>query len=230
MSFRFHGILIVIVLFGGAKASAQLDNLDISLSPKAKEYCHVIRFPQAWAIPRVDDKTGQRIYFGSDFGEYEFRTEAPQGTQFFVGAFTEFFGPRYDTTNHFRVDLSDPKFPIQAASREAWDTATVVAVTRKSRQLAPSPPPENKPLGLFGFQFAKSGQLWDLEFGRLSPDQSWLVLQSEALKSGPGGTRVFFDVFKAKTGEKVLTIEGTFSSSAADGPGSLLAKTGWVTD
>jgi hypothetical protein len=233
MKLASRPIPTALLLCAAASAWAQVDDLEVSLTPGAEEYCHVIQFPQVWVMPRSDEKTGQRLFFGSILGDLEFRVEGLQGSQFLVAGFTELLPPRHYTTNRFTVNLSDATSPIRDASREAWDAATVVPITRKSRFIPGNQPPEDKPLAFNGFQFAKSGEIWDQESAgpsRLSPDQAWLVLQSRARKKDQGPTRIYFDAFNVSTGKRIVTIEGTFSSDADEPPDDVLSKTGWLTE
>jgi len=120
-------------LCGSADAWAQLDDLEVTVTPVAQQYCHIIQFPEAWAgFPRTDTTTGGRLLFGSNFGEYEFRVEGGQGSNFLVSGFTEFVGTRHYTTNRFEVDFADASMSIRPVSQTAWDDATVVPVTRRS--------------------------------------------------------------------------------------------------
>lgn len=219
---------VVILLCAGVTAWGQLDDLEVTLTPAAQEYCHVLRLPEALTIPSSVQAPGLKLRFGSNLGEYEFRIEGPQGTRFLMGGFTDFYGPRSYTTNRFRVDLADPAALIGAATQAEWDAATIVPFARGSKLLPATPAGRTDPLEFNGFQFEKSGEIFDLEFSRLSPDQAWLVLQSEAIDNQFGTRRVFFDVFRADTGKKIVTIKGAFSSHLGDKPVSLLARTGWV--
>ena len=232
MSLRFRPTLLAVLFCAGANAWGQYDDLEVTLTPAAREYCHIIQFPEAWAMPRTDAKTGEPLHlglgFGSVLGELEFRIEGLQGTQFLVGGFSTYFPPRLDTTNRFRVDLSNPNSPIRVATKAAWDNATVVPITRDSRLMPANAPPDDKPLAFDGFLFDKSGELWE-QF-RLSPDQAWLVLQSGARVINQGPSNMFFDVFSADTGNKIVTIKGTFSSEIGAPPEDVLSKTGWVTE
>lgn len=230
-------LILCVTLCAGTNALAQFDDLEVTLTPVAQEYCHIIRFPQAWAMPRTDPKTGELLHLGAGFGsvtgELEFRIEGLQGTQFLVGGFSQYF-PEYDlhleTTNRFIVDLSNSSVPIGVATKAAWDAATVVPTTRRG-PIWPGYPPQDKPIAVNGLQFAKSGELWGLDPVRLSLDQAWVVLQSEALLSSKGATSIiYFDVFSAETGGKIVTIQGTFSSDAGEPSEDVLSRTGWVTE
>jgi hypothetical protein len=99
MSHSRRSILAAVLLAASANAWAQFDDLEVTLTPGARSYCHIIQFPEAWAMPRTDATTGVRLFFGSNFGELEFRSRRPQGTQFLVAGFTERFPPRDYTTN-----------------------------------------------------------------------------------------------------------------------------------
>jgi hypothetical protein len=236
---RGLSIAIIATCLVPANAWAQLGvgRLELKLTPAMQKYCHIVRFPQGWQIQRFSD-IGQPVFFdeGSDL---EFRTEGLLGTQFLVGGFKKMVGHRYDTTNRYKVDLSDPGAPLLPATRAAWDAAAVVPLSRKSTfPRGPSPTPEKR-AEFHGFQFAKSGDIWLQSFDgatRLSPDQVWLVLQSTtggANQRGP--TRVFLDVFNADTGGKVLTFEGTYSNTIGSSiysidPDGYVAQTAWLTE
>jgi hypothetical protein len=201
-------VLIATGLVSSVQVWAQFDDLDVILTPAARKYCHIIQFPQGWAVLRSDPKTGIRVLFGSNFSDYEFRVEGVLGTALLVSGFTDFFGPRVDTTNRYRVDLSDPTVGVLPARQEVWESGTVVPLTRKSAFPA-TDLPNDKHLDFHGFRFMRTGEFWaqPSEYAnRLSPDQIWLVLQSEARKSEDGSTKIFFDSFDAETGKKLITI------------------------
>src|SRR5580698_683052 len=105
MSLGRRSMLAGVLLAASANAWAQFDDLEVTLTPAARSYCHIIQFPEAWAMPRTDATTGVRLFFGSNFAELEFRSQGPQGAQFLVAGFTERFPPRAYTTNRFSVDL-----------------------------------------------------------------------------------------------------------------------------
>jgi hypothetical protein len=214
-------------------AWAQFDDLEVTLSPAAREHCHVIRLPQAWAIQHFDDRAGQHLFFGSPGSDYEFRVEGVLSTKFLVAGFTEFVGSNYYTNNRFKIDLSNPSAPVLAAHRKAWAAAAVVPLTRKSAFPPIGTVPNEKRLEFHGFQFNRTGDIWAQgsdDATRLSPDQAWLVLQSRARKDQHGPVNVFFDFFNADTGQKLFTIEGTHSSINGGDPDGVLEKTGWLTE
>jgi hypothetical protein len=225
--------LLSVSLVAEMNAWAQFDDLKVSLTPGARQYCHVIRFPQPWAIQHFDDHAGQRLFFGLPGSDYEFRVEGVLSTKFLVAGFTEFVGRNYYTNNRFKVDLSDPAASVPAVNRKVWENAAVVPLNRKSVFLPGATVTKEKRLEFNGFEFNKTGDLWGQpsnDATRLSADQSWLVLQSRAVKNQQGPTRVFFDFFQVGTGQKLFTIEGTYSSINAVDPDGVLAKTGWLTE
>lgn len=208
------------------------DFIDLKLSPVASEYCHIVQFPQGWKPQRFDDPPA---YPGIDYysSDYEFRVEGLLGTWFLVGAFTPNIERRVNSTNQYRVDLSDPTAPARPANRRTWNSAAVVPLVRKSLFTwfgirAPDHAEFN------GLQFSKTGSRWLLpdSASRLSPDSAWLALQSATLvKSTVVDIHiydVFFDVFNATTGKKLFTIRGTYSGISD--PESSLAKTAWLTE
>ena len=89
---------------------------------------------------------------------------------------------------------------------------------------------------LNGFEFKGRGDKWPLygNASRLSPDASWLILQSVKGTQRPRTqvvvTReVSFDSFNAETGKKVFTIRGTYSG-IGDDPDLCLARTACLTE
>jgi hypothetical protein len=233
---RRHYLLIFIALMAvGDVAQAQWSgDLEIVLAPTMRQYCRVLRFPQGWTIQRFDD-TGQRLVFDSDRGEYEFRVKGLLSTEFLVAGFVPGFAGllgRYDTLNRYKVDLSDSGATAVLADREDWEAAAVVPLTRKSGSPARSYP-DGKPYAFHGFQFPKSGEIWpqpSYQAMLLSPDQRWLILLSRARDKGGSPTRVFLDVFNVDTGNKILTINGTYSSPLGADPDLTLLKAAWLTE
>lgn len=84
----------------------------------------------------------------------------------------------------------------------------------------------------------KTGAQWAIpsDYGsRLSPDSTWLILQSETKipKKAPSAEYtafVYWDVFTVETGEKLITIRGTFSASWVDTASYELRRAGWLTE
>jgi hypothetical protein len=220
-------------------ARAQLDDLEVILPPAAREYCHLVRFPQGWAFPRYDKQAGQQLMFGSSGSDYEFRVDGILGTRFLVAGFTDFVGTKYYTANRYEIDLSDPTASIDPASRKRWDTATVVPLGRKSAFSPGGTVSNDATLKFHGFEFNRTGAVWGQPSGyatRLSPDAAWIVLLSTtpATKNGvydPYGTsKVFYDFYNADTGQKIFTIEGTFSSIAGVDADGAMGLSGWLTE
>jgi hypothetical protein len=227
-------ISISVVLISGTNAWAQFDDLEVTLTPAARAFCHVIRFPQGWSFPRFDKEVGQRLFFGSPNSDYEFRVEGVLSTKFLIRGFTEFVGRNYYTNNQYEVDLSDKTAPVLAVGRKAWESAAVVPPTRKSAFPPIGTVPNEKRLEFHGFQFNRTGTIWAQPSDyatRLSPDQAWLILQSSTPGTKNSSDEVFLDFFNADTGQKLFMIEGTFSS-LHNGvyPDEVLAQTGWLTE
>lgn len=209
------------------------DFIDVKLTPAVKEHCHVVRFPQGWKMQGAD-QNGQKLMVTYRASDYEFRVLGTLSTWFLVGAFTPQVASRPDATNRYRVNLSDPTASALPATDEDWNAATVLPLVRKYLPIRPRK--EDDPVVFNGFRFTKSGDRWASpgSISRLSPDSAWLVLSSV---TDAGTTRfgllssykVFLDVFSADTGEKVLTIAGTYSGLGFD-PFGCLAKTAWLTE
>jgi hypothetical protein len=210
--------------------------LEVTMSSEVRQYCHVVRFPKGWSIQHLDN-SGQALFFNEQ-GDYEFRQVAPSEATFLVGGYTTMVEHRYDTTNWYKVDLSNPMAPVGPASLKDWEAGKVVPLTRISSFPRGARPTEHEEAEFNGFQFAKTGVLW-IQYGfdtRLSPDRAWLVLQSRARnpdKHGP--TNVFLDVFNTATGQKLLTIQGVYSNHVGStvlsiDPDGYLNGTAWPTE
>jgi len=207
--------------------------IDVKLTPALRKYCHVVRFPQGWKIQPFDDM-GQHLTMELTLSDYEFRVKGLLSTWFLVGAFRPEIEHRYDASNRYRVNLSDPTAPALPASAEDWNAATVVPLTRKFQAFGTLA--KEQQIVFNGFRFTKSGAWWSgpSSVSRLSPDSAWLVLQSMTDAGTSKLTlrflyKVFMDVFNADTGEKVLTMEGKYSDYGDD-PSGGLATTAWLTE
>jgi hypothetical protein len=233
---QLFGVLLPLAvgLASEMAAWAQFDDFEISLTPAARAYCHVVRFPQGWSTQNFDAKAPQHLFFGSTHSDYEFRVDGALGTKFLMAAFTELVGTIYYANNQYEVDLSYSTAPVTAIGRKTWETAAVVPLIRKSAFPPIGTVQSDKHLEFRGLQFNKTGDIWGQPSDyatRLSPDQAWLVLQSTSIGTKPGSTKVYFDFFNADTGKKLFTIDGLFSSIRGGEPeGSVLSKTGWVTE
>jgi hypothetical protein len=215
-------------------AWAQFDDFEVSLTPASRAYCHEVRFPQGWSTQHFDDRAPQHLFFGSTHSDYEFRVEGVLSTKFLVAGYSEFVGTNYYTNNRYDLDLADATVPVTAVGRKTWDAAAVVPLIRKSAFPPIGTVPNDKRLDFHGFQFNRTGDIWGQPSDyatRLSPDQAWLVLQSTSRGTSPGSAKVFLDFFNADTEQKLFTIDGLFSSIRGGEPeGSVLSKTGWVTE
>jgi hypothetical protein len=209
-----------------------LGHIEIKLTPAMSGYCHIISFPQGWAMPRLDDHHEPLIFDYAN--EYEFRVRGVLGTEFLVGVFKKMVGHRYDAVNRYKVDLSHPSAPVLPISRAAWDASAVVPQTRKGIFPPGETMPSERRAEFHGFQFARTGDFWaqpSQGASRLSPDQAWLVLQSMTGTPEHIPNKVFFDVFSAETGKKLLLIEGAyFSAWGTYDPDGALDMTGWITE
>ena len=233
---------LIASLFMTASVRAAGDHLDVKVSAAMREYCHIIQFPQGWTSPIWDERG---MYFGREIRDYEFRVGGLLGTRFLVAGRVDFGteltqeGRRLYTTNKYEVDLSDPKAPVRPEDNEAWKSATIISLTRKRAfDLAGV---REKPIEFHGFVFDKSGELWAGLDNLLSPDQALLVLQSwtgtAAIYDGPYDIgwgllvgyrgKVFFDIFNADSGKKLLTIQGRYATGNPEG---VINRTAWVTE
>lgn len=235
-------ILLVFVIPAIARLAPAGDIVRIKFNPTVNEYCHILRFPLGWQMPKFVPKGDGtlEIYgtFNLEAGDYEFRVPGILGTRFLVRGFDAYGYNKY-TTNIYEVDLSDPKAVAQSASEEAWNAATPVPL----RYVGPA-----EVLAKFirstGFRYGATG-VHDREAVRVSPDRAILVAQSWSGTLGPGGGsdvpgdfsislkfgwdhgKLFWDVYSTDTGKKLLTIAASFFPLF---PGQIFDRTGWVTE
>jgi hypothetical protein len=206
--------------------------IDLKLTAVAREYCHIVRFTRGWKLRNVE-YLGQPVYIDYSYSDYEFRVEGILGTWFLVGAFEPRSQRRFYATNEYRINLSDPTATALPANDKDWKAATVIPLVRKSlfTNFGVRAPDHAE---LNGFQYKKTGDSWSIpeSASRLSPDGSWLVLQSFT-ETKPSSrlpvSNVFFDVFNAATGKKLVTIQGTYSGIGNDETGCL-GRSAWVTE
>ncbi|MGD0132670.1 MAG: hypothetical protein ABSE57_11515 [Bryobacteraceae bacterium] len=207
------------------------EGVDVKITPTIQEHCHVVRFPQGWSIAPfvrnhdvLNTVTPVEYTYWSD---YEFRVPGVLETRFLVRGVNKSLnkGPYNYTKNAYALDLSDPKCIPRPASENEWQSGTVVPdnrLTDFSRNFAKIAVrlTNGTPLRFRGFQFDKTGKVWEGEVARLSPDQSWIALLSSSGKiakrdgftgfEGRDKGELFVDVYNAYTGEKLLTIVGTY--------------------
>ena len=217
------------MLHGNAQAQVHPGGVEIKLTTAVQRYCHIVRFPRGWEFKGFDHPENGPMYF-DDAGDFEFRADHTRGNGFLVGGFVIVAESRSDTTNQYKIDLSKPDAPALPASRESWDAAEVVPLTRRSTFSAYTELEQDE-TKFNGFHLAKSGAHWfgPLELvSRLSPDSLWLVLQSWTGTRGSPRMTIFEDVFESTSGKKILTIEGTCSSR--DYPRAYLGMAAWLTE
>jgi hypothetical protein len=174
-----------------------------------------------------------------DYGDYyAFRVSGLLHSTFLIAGLIP---PEGYTTNKYEVDLSDPKSPARAVDDNTWDSATSIPFLQRKGMFMNGFFTKTQPLVFHGFQFTKTGEFWAInENSRLSPDETWIVLQSWTGSSESGGEtgfgscfpwgcrgKVFLDVSNVISGKKLLTLEGTYSAGS---PEDLLKGTGWLTE
>jgi hypothetical protein len=211
--------------------------VDIKLTAVVREYCHVIRFPQAWSIAEVLRKGDALLYSYED--NYEFRAMAGSGSRFLVAGFKLVAETKYYTNNKYEIDLSDPVAPIRAATEEAWQSARAVSLNNKylagRRSGNPNPVPE-----FLGRRYSTSGEKLGYDCGRPSPDNRKVVLLSWTgkvdahaekypftIRAGKYHGKLYYDVFDTHSGDGLINIEGTYSGIDPD---FALFQAMWLTD
>jgi hypothetical protein len=218
------------------------DLVAVKWTPKVREYCHVLRFPQGWQMPLFargkygDQELIPRFELGDS--DYEFRIPGVLGTRFLVRSVEDYGFVKYYTTNLYAVYLFDPTAVPQPADEEEWNSATVVPLRYKGPADALA-----KYIQSRGIHLTPGGDHGGVD--RLSPDRAVLVLQSWSGTLGrDGGSdlpgdfsislpfnrahgKLFFDVYDADTGKKLVTITTSFVNIF---PENIFEKTGWVTE
>lgn len=215
--------------------------VDVALTPSTRQYCHVVRFPQGWKVQpfiRNNDALGsvtplEYLYDSA----YEFRVPGMLETTFLVRGLVLPY-KKY-TTNMYKVDLSDPRGIARPATEQEWQDGTKISDSRPSdwKTFANVHLTKDQSLPLHGFQFRKSGDYWEGDYARLSPDRQWIVLLSSSgqvaqrgdffILSGRDNGKLYFDVYNVGTGTKLLTIVGTYRDIAPD---NAINQSLWVTE
>jgi hypothetical protein len=223
------------------------DVVKVKFNAVVQEYCHVLKFPSGWQMPKsVLRKTGE-AFIPAKFAlsdDYEFRVRGLLGTRFLVRG-VERVVNKYYTSSIYEADFSDPTGVAQPSSEEEWNAATSIAVsdyrftglTKALDKL--SKRPEFKAL-----DSKRKGDKWLASARQISPDLSLLVLQTSSGKlSRCGGSdvpgdfspcldfrgnhgKLFFDIYRTDTLEKVVTITASFNTIRPD---EAFEKTVWVT-
>jgi hypothetical protein len=232
---------LVIILMGLpiAKVTRGSDPVDVKLTPAMREYCHVLRFPRGWKLKDARDLSEPLSFSYSYDAAYEFRIAGLLGTRFLISGAVD-LGRRFYTINKYEVDLSDPKAIPRVATEKEWQAGTTVPVTRNGpAELVNMHLAKDRPFPFHGFLLPKTGNIWPGEYSRISPDRAWIVLLSSSGKtarsedvplghiSGRFVGKLFFDVFNADIGKKVLTIVATYMDSD---PGHAMNQVAWVTE
>jgi hypothetical protein len=207
--------------------------VEITLTPAIREYCHIVRFPQGWNIATYDPTIHQPLFYGYD-SLYEFRVPGELETTFLVAGII--LPSKKYTINKYRVNLSDPAAIAHPATEKEWLDGTKIPTTREEVVHVPHLTNE-QPINFNGFQFTKTGNIWAGENSRVSPDRVWIVLLSSSgtvakrdeflIFGGRDKGKLFFDVFNADSGRKLMTIVGAYVDID---PGHALNQSIWVTE
>jgi hypothetical protein len=222
------------------------DAVEVNFNAAVREYCHVVRFPSGWHLPGFSPNLSLR-------DDYEFRVPGVLGTRFLVRGVEQLVRKNY-TTNLYEMDLSDPNGVAQPAGEENWNSATPITLWRGKRNdfTLPKPPPaaplswnrNPKYVEIHGLHFIRSGDEW--AGAVLSQDQAVLIMQSWSGTLGPSGGsdvpgdfsislkfgnshgKLFFDVYNADSGKKLITFTASFYGILPEE--EVFGKTGWVTE
>src|SRR5579871_832068 len=216
----FRGLGFLGILVTAMSASALAQGLQLGqLSPQVREYCHVVSFDKGWGgIPSVGP-----ISFRYDYRDkYEFRVLGLLSTTFLVRGRSEAVSDRGNailkpsdgyTRRIYEIDLASPKAEARAIPEATWQSAARIPLGQHnivSEQMYAS-----REAAFNGIKLLKTGDLLMIppNASRLSPDGTWLVLQSwrgkvnsedsirGILAAGVGKGSIFFDVFHADTGK-----------------------------
>ena len=240
-----YRIIFLSVVSAIAATSWAGDGVDVEISPVIQKYCHVVRFPYGWSIvPFIGNHDVLNTVTPIEYtywSDYEFRVPGVLGTRFLIRGVDKSSNRNYYTNNVYELDLSDATSIPKPARENEWRSGTVVPDNRSadfSRNFAQITLRlvNGAPLSFRGFQFAKTGKIWEGEVARVSPDQSWIVLLSSSGKiakrddfigfEGRDKGDLFLDIYNLETGKKLFTVAGTY----VDINPSALDKALWVTE
>jgi hypothetical protein len=232
----FIRLTLAVLSLGTIVAFGASGPVDATLTPTTRGHCHVVRFPQGWKIPNVPE-VHQPLFYGYD-SLYEFRVPGPLETTFLLAGIV--LPSKKYTINQYKVDMSDPAGVAQPATAAEWQDGTKIPDSRPSdwRTFANVHLTGNtEPLPFRGFHLVKSGDIWPGEYARLSPDQRWIVLLSSSGNvakrdefltfGGRDQGKLFFDVYNADTGNRLITIVATYRDVE---PGHAINQSLWVTE
>jgi len=209
------------------------DPVSINLNAAARESCHIITFPQGWRLQYVASKSPFPNFRYAE-GDYEFRMLA---SGFLVRALVRDLGKPIYADNLYQVDLSNPSAIARPATEEAWNSAMALPLGFQGRAEELT-----KYIKSLEFRFKYSGKKWG--GWRLFPDRSLLIQHGwdgKLVSNGVGANgelpgiplgfgrnhgKLFFDVFNATTGTKLITVTASFVDIQ---PEEAFAKTAWVT-
>jgi hypothetical protein len=228
-------LLIVIGMFACGSTHAQ-GKVEVTVTPSIQEYCHVVLFPQGWKVREWSPDYPHFLNYVYD-QDYEFRIPGLLETTFLVAGYIPIY--RAYTTNKYRVDLADPKANARSVTEREWESGTKVRDTRLDDVRRAPIPAQDRPYSFRGFLLDKTGRIWLGAESRLSPDGTWIVLLSMTgevghrdespmpYMTGRDQGKLFFDVFNADTGKKVITIVATYLDVFPD---SAIDRAMWVTE
>jgi hypothetical protein len=116
-----------------AQAGLARDTVEVQWNSTVREYCHILRFPQGWQMPKFVPKgDGTLEVYGSitlEEADYEFRIPGELSTRFLVRAVADY--RKHYAANIYEVDVADPTAIAQPAGENAWDLSTVIPLRDK---------------------------------------------------------------------------------------------------
>src|ERR1700730_19044675 len=118
-------IILVSAAITMQQIGAGRDVVEVRFDPALQEFCHVLRFPVGWQMPKfvvLDSGKQHLVPKYSLYDDYEFRAPGLLGTRFLVRGVDQQVKRTY-TINVYEADLSDPKSVAQPASEEALNSA-----------------------------------------------------------------------------------------------------------
>ena len=228
-------LLIVIGMFACGSTHAQ-GKVEVTLTPLIQEYCHIVAFPQGWKVREWSTDYPHFLDYVYE-QDYEFRIPGLLETTFLVAGYIPIY--RAYTTNKYRVDLVDPKALARPVTEQEWESGTKVRDTRLDDVRRAPIPAQDRPYPFRGFLLDKTGRIWLGDESRLSPDGAWIVLLSMTgevghrdesfmpYMTGRDQGKLFFDVFNADTGGKIITIAATYLDVYPD---TAANRAMWVTE
>ena len=163
MSKVIRNLIALAYTFGVTGSGFGRDVVEVHWDATVREYCHILRFPFGWSMPKFKTKPDGTLepipLFDVIDGDYEFRAVGLSSTKFLVRG-VDRYGLKNYTPEIYGADLSDSGSVAYAATKEEWDSAAIVPLLRGSNGIAISQP-QSKYVEVQGVRYGSTGDHWE---------------------------------------------------------------------